>query len=115
VEVQKESTESFSMLINIFKTELPLFSAGFRGVVYPSSLDSTDENMFKSVAEAFYLVCVLDAVYIMNCFKFNFTDSLYCFQQSQAFQEPQACDVSRTRQRKRSKQRRPAVTGQTEA
>ncbi|KAG1970038.1 carboxypeptidase D, b isoform X2 [Pimephales promelas] len=77
-------------VINWIKAHSFVLSAsirgGFRGVVYPSSLDSTDENMFKSVAEAFYL-------------------------QSQAFQEPQACDVSRTRERKRSKQRRPAVTG----
>lgn len=83
--------------------------------MYPSSIDSADEKMFKSVAEAFYLVCILNAVYIMNCVKLNFTDSFYCFQQSQAFQEPQACDVPRNREKKDTKHRRPVVTGQTEA
>ncbi|KTF93361.1 hypothetical protein cypCar_00044092, partial [Cyprinus carpio] len=59
---------------------------GFRGVVYPSSLDSVDKDMFKSVAEAYYL-------------------------KSQAFQEPQACDVPRTREKKGTKHHRPVVTG----
>uniref|UniRef100_A0A8C1YYD4 Carboxypeptidase D, b n=1 Tax=Cyprinus carpio TaxID=7962 RepID=A0A8C1YYD4_CYPCA len=59
---------------------------GFRGVVYPSSLDSVDKDMFKSVAEAYYLT-------------------------SQAFQEPQACDVLRTREKKGTKHHRPVVTG----
>ncbi|XP_042604190.1 carboxypeptidase D, b isoform X2 [Cyprinus carpio] len=59
---------------------------GFRGVVYPSSLDSVDEDMFKSVAKAYYV-------------------------QSQDFQEPQACDVPRTREKKSIKYHRPLVTG----
>ncbi|XP_052393456.1 carboxypeptidase D isoform X2 [Carassius gibelio] len=59
---------------------------GFRGVVYPSSLDSVDEDMFKSVAETYYM-------------------------KSQAFQEPQACDVPRTRERKGTKHHRPVASG----
>ncbi|XP_067280884.1 carboxypeptidase D, b [Pseudorasbora parva] len=59
---------------------------GFRGVVYPSSLDSIDENMFKSVAEAYYT-------------------------QSQAFQKPQACDVPRTREKKGTWRQNPKATG----
>ncbi|KAK9955727.1 hypothetical protein ABG768_015583 [Culter alburnus] len=59
---------------------------GFRGVVYPSSLDRIDENMFKSVAKAYYM-------------------------QSQAFQEPQACDVPRPREKKSIKHHRPVATG----
>lgn len=59
-------------------TELPLLSLGFRGVVYPSSLDPIDENMFKSVVKAYYMVCILNALCIINCITietFNFTDS----------------------------------------
>lgn len=59
-------------------TELPLLSLGFRGVMYPSSLDPIDENMFKSVAEAYYMVCILNALYIINYITFvtfNFTGS----------------------------------------
>ncbi|XP_056586913.1 carboxypeptidase D, b isoform X2 [Triplophysa dalaica] len=58
---------------------------GFRGVVYPHSIDSLDENVFKSVAAT--------------------------YMQSQALQEPQDCDVSRTREKKASKHRRPSATG----
>lgn len=47
-------------------SELPLLFLGFRGVVYPSSLDRIDENMFKSVAKAYYMVCILNALYIIN-------------------------------------------------
>ncbi|XP_026051165.1 carboxypeptidase D, b [Carassius auratus] len=59
---------------------------GFRGVVYPSSIDSVDEELFKSVAKDYYA-------------------------QSRDFQEPQACDVPRTREKKGIKDHPPVVTG----
>ncbi|XP_051537619.1 carboxypeptidase D, b [Myxocyprinus asiaticus] len=59
---------------------------GFRRVVYPSSLDSIDENIFKSVAEAYHT-------------------------QSEVLQEPQDCDEPRTREKKVSKLHRPVTTG----
>ncbi|KAL1252552.1 hypothetical protein QQF64_017245 [Cirrhinus molitorella] len=77
-------------VINWIKAHFFVLSAsirgGFRGVVYPSSIDSVDEDMFKSVAEAYYV-------------------------QSQAFEEPQACDVPRTREKKGIKHHRPVATG----
>ncbi|XP_073681191.1 carboxypeptidase D, b [Garra rufa] len=77
-------------VINWIKAHFFVLSAnicgGFRGVVYPSSLDSVDEDMFKSVAEAYYV-------------------------KSQAFEDPQACDVPRTREKKGIKHHRPVATG----
>ncbi|XP_050948190.1 carboxypeptidase D, b isoform X1 [Labeo rohita] len=77
-------------VINWIKAHFFVLSAsirgGFRGVVYPSSLDPVDEDMFKSVADAYYA-------------------------QSQAFEEPQACDVPRNREKKGIKHHRPVATG----
>uniref|UniRef100_A0A671RGI3 Carboxypeptidase D, b n=1 Tax=Sinocyclocheilus anshuiensis TaxID=1608454 RepID=A0A671RGI3_9TELE len=52
-------------VINWIKAHYFVLSASIRGgtesvlVVYPSSLDSVDEDMFKSVAEAYYVVCMI--------------------------------------------------------
>lgn len=77
-------------VMNWIKSHFFVLSAsiwgGFRGVVYPHSIDSIDENVFKSVAHAYYT-------------------------QSQALQEPQDCDVPRTRETRASKHRRPSATG----
>lgn len=77
-------------VINWIKTHFFVLSAsirgGFRGIVFPNSLDSVDENMFKSVADAYYM-------------------------ESQAFQEPQTCDVPRTKQKRGLKHHRPVARG----
>ncbi|XP_065143505.1 carboxypeptidase D, b isoform X2 [Paramisgurnus dabryanus] len=82
--------EETQAVINWIKSRYFVLSAsirgGFRGVEYPHSIDSIDENLFKYVTEAFYM-------------------------QSQALQEPQACDVPRTREKKANRHRRPPVTG----
>ncbi len=61
----------FSFLFN--KTVLLLFSLGFRGVVYPSSLDSVDEDLFKSVAKTYYVVCILYMLYNVELYNVNVT------------------------------------------
>lgn len=55
------------------KTVLLLFSLGFRGVVYPSSLDSVDEDLFKSIAKTYYVVCILYVLYNVELYNVNVT------------------------------------------
>ncbi|TRY57321.1 hypothetical protein DNTS_008903 [Danionella cerebrum] len=77
-------------VINWIKGHFFVLSAsirgGFRGVVYPSVVDSVDEDLFKSIAEGFY-------------------------KESKAFQEPQPCDVPRIKQKRVLNHRRPEPRG----
>lgn len=101
-------------------------------MVYPHPIDSIDENMFKSVADAYYTVsvpnatncdhivvhygkCSFDAFFYWSFSKLNTYPVMvwfHWFQQSQALQQPQDCDVPRTREKRANKHHHPSSIGE---